>query len=140
MSNSDGRRCDSERRCQGFTLIEVLVVMTIIVVLAAISMARYENSVTRASEAVLKSDLFQMREALDQYYADKNKYPTSLDMLVEDKYLRSIPKDPFTQSIDTWQTVLSEPDPGNPAAEVGIFDVKSGSDRKAIDGSSYAEW
>src|SRR5215208_6518595 len=87
----------------GFTLIEILVVMTIIVILSAAGFALYTNSVTRASEAVLKTDLTQMREALDQYYADKNKYPASLDVLVEEKYVRAIPVDPFTKSADTWQ-------------------------------------
>ena len=131
---------DSTKRSAGFTLIEVLVVMTIIVVLASISLALYTNSVTRANESVLKVDLFQMREALDQYYADKNKYPSSLEVLVEEKYVRAIPQDPFTKSTDTWQTILSEPDPGNPSAEIGIFDVKSGSDRTAMDGTRYSDW
>jgi general secretion pathway protein G len=140
MSRHSIRRRDNARSCRGFTLIEVLIVMTIIVVLAGISLALYTNSVTRASEAVLKTDLFQMREALDQYYADKNKYPTTLDVLVEEKYIRGIPEDPFTKSAETWQTVLSEPDAANPSAETGIFDVKSGSDRTAIDGTRYADW
>jgi general secretion pathway protein G len=135
-----GGHRDHAKRSAGFTLIEVLVVMTIIVVLAGISLALYTNSVTRANESVLKVDLFQMREALDQYYADKNKYPPSLEVLVEEKYVRAIPQDPFTKSTDTWQTILSEPDPGNPAAEIGIFDVKSGSDRTAMDGTRYSDW
>ena len=130
----------SGRSRDGFTLIELLIVMTILVVLAGISLALYQNSVTRANEAALKTDLFQMREALDQYYADKNKYPASLSVLVEDKYLRAIPVDPFTRSADTWQEVLSEPEPGNPLAEQGVQDVKSGSDRDSMDGSKYSEW
>jgi general secretion pathway protein G len=131
---------DRAKRSAGFTLIELLVVMSIIVVLAGISLGLYTNSVTRANESVLKVDLFQMREALDQYYADKNKYPPSLEVLVEEKYVRAIPEDPFTKSPDTWQTILSEPDPGNPSAEIGIFDVKSGSDRTAMDGTRYSDW
>jgi general secretion pathway protein G len=131
---------DRAKRSAGFTLIELLVVMSIIVVLAGISLGIYTNSVTRANESVLKVDLFQMREALDQYYADKNKYPPSLEVLVEEKYVRAIPQDPFTKSTDSWQTILSEPDPGNPSAEIGIFDVKSGSDRTALDGTRYSDW
>jgi len=124
----------------GFTLIELMVVMSLIVVLASIGLTLYANSVTRAKEAVLKEDLFRMRDAIDQFYADKNRYPGSLDELVSEKYLRAIPVDPFTNSIDTWQTVLSEPEPGNAAATPGIFDVKSGAEQNAIDGTSYAEW
>ena len=125
---------------RGFTLIELMVVMAIIVILAGIGTAVYTNSVTRSKEAVLKSDLFRMRDAIDQYYADKNKYPASLQALVDEKYLRGVPVDPFTNSTDTWQTVNAEPDPANPAGEIGIFDVKSGAEGTAIDGTSYAEW
>jgi general secretion pathway protein G len=124
----------------GFTLIEVMVVMALIVVLASIGLAMYTNSQTRAREAVLKTDLVRMREAIDQYYADKNRYPPSLDALVTEKYLRAIPEDPFTNSTDTWQTVMSEGDPANVTAEPGVFDVKSGSDRVALDGTMYADW
>ena len=128
------------RTIGGFTLIEVMVVMALIVVLASIGLAMYTNSQTRAREAVLKTDLVRMREAIDQYYADKNRYPPSLDTLVTDKYLRGIPEDPFTQATDTWQTVMAEGDAANPTAEPGIFDVKSGSDRAALDGTMYADW
>jgi general secretion pathway protein G len=128
------------RTQRGFTLIELLIVMLILVILAGVSLATYGNSVTRANEAALKTDLFQMREALDQYYADKNKYPATLSVLVEEKYLRAIPDDPFTQSADTWQEILSEPEPGNPLAEQGVQDVKSGSDRTSLDGTRYSEW
>src|SRR5262245_11938343 len=107
----------------GFTLIEVLVVMTILVILAGTGLALYATSVTRAKEAALKEDLVRMRDAIDQHYADKGTYPGSLDVLVDARYLRSIPIDPFTRSTDTWQTVLSEPEAGNPSAEIGVFDV-----------------
>ena len=86
----------------GFTLIELMVVMAIIVVLASIGLAVYGNSVTRAKEATLHEDLFRMRDAIDQYYADKNKYPPSLEALVDEKYLRAIPIDPITNSSSTW--------------------------------------
>jgi general secretion pathway protein G len=124
----------------GFTLIELLIVMMIIVILAGTGLALYSNSIRKAHEAALKQDLFLMREALDQYYADKNKYPASLEALVDEKYLRNVPKDPFTNSTDSWQIELSEPEPGNPLAEPGVFNVKSGSEETAIDGSPYAEW
>jgi general secretion pathway protein G len=128
------------KRSNGFTLIELLVVMMIIVILAGTGLALYANSVRKAHEAALKQDLFLMREALDQYYADKNKYPASLEALVDEKYLRGVPKDPFTNSTDSWQIELSEPEPGNPLAEPGVFNVKSGSEETGIDGSLYSEW
>lgn len=128
------------RRDAGFTLIELMVVMALIVTLAAIGLAVYANSITRAKEATLKEDLFRLRDSIDQYYADKGKYPPSLDALVEGKYMRSVPVDPFTNSAETWQTTPAEPDPSNPSAEPGIYDVKSGSDGTALDGTRYADW
>jgi general secretion pathway protein G len=121
-------------------MIELAIVMSIIVILAAMGMAQYRNAHIRAEEAVLKEDLFQLRDAIDQYYADKNKYPTALEELVTDGYVRKIPQDPFTKSADTWQTVPAEPDPNNPTAEPGVYDVKSGSDATALDGSKYSDW
>ena len=128
------------RSARGFTLIELMVVMAIIVILAGIGTAMYSNSLTRSKEAVLKEDLFRMRDAIDQYYADKNKYPASLDALVTEKYLRAVPVDPFTNSAETWQTVMAEPDPSNPGGDIGIFDVKSGAEQMAMDGTRYADW
>jgi len=127
-------------RLDGFTLIELLIVMVLLVLLAGVSLTVYGTSVQRGKEAALKEDLFQMRKAIDEYYADKGKYPTDLQMLVTDKYLRNIPPDPFTNSADTWQQIPSEPDPANPAAEPGISDVKSGSDQSGLNGKPYSEW
>jgi general secretion pathway protein G len=125
---------------RGFTLIELLVVAAILIVLAGIGLAQYRNSVVRAREAVLKEDLFRMRDAIDQYYADKMQYPGTLDALVSDGYLRKLPDDPFTMSSSTWQTVPSEPDPNNPTASPGVYDVKSGSEATALDSTKYADW
>jgi general secretion pathway protein G len=125
---------------QGFTLIELLVVLTMIVVLASMGLAQYRNSVVHSREAVLKEDLFRMREAIDQYYADKGQWPSTLDALVSDGYLRKLPEDPFTKNSTSWQAVPAEPDPNNPTAEPGVYDVKSGSDGTALDGTKYAEW
>ena len=127
-------------RVRGFTLIEVLVVLTLIVVLASMGMTQYRNSVTRAEEAVLKENLFRMNDAIDQYYADKNKWPSDLAELSSAGYIREIPIDPLTKSKDTWTTTQAEPDPNNPASQVGIYSVKSGSDRTALDGTRYADW
>jgi|SRR5262252_4250057 len=128
------------RETRGFTLIELLVVLTLIVILSTLGMTQYRSSVIHAREATLKEDLFRMRDAIDQYYADKNQYPGTLDALVSDGYMRKIPDDPFTRNNTSWQTVPAEPDPANPTAEPGVYDVKSGSEATALDGSKYAEW
>jgi general secretion pathway protein G len=128
------------RRPSGFTIIELLVVLALISILATMGMAQYRQSVMHAREAVLKTDLFDLRDAIDQYYADKGQYPATLDALVTDGYIRRIPIDPITNAADTWQTVTSDPDPANPTAPVGIQDVKSGSDQTALDGTLYANW
>ena len=130
----------SRRSERGFTLIELMVVMTIIVTLATIGMVQYRQSVLMARESVLKDDLFKLRDAIDQYYADKTQYPATLDDLVTAGYLRSLPKDPITNSTDSWQSVPAEPDPNNPSVAAGIYDVKSGSDQTAMDGSRYNDW
>jgi general secretion pathway protein G len=129
-----------QKGARGFTLIEVLIVVTLVVVLASIGMPTYQNSVRRSKEAVLREDLFRMRDAIDQYYADKNKYPQSLADLVSEGYLREVPKDPMTDSADTWTIEPAEPDPANPVAEPGVYNVKSGSDLTAMDGTRYADW
>jgi general secretion pathway protein G len=125
---------------RGFTLIELLVVLSLISLLAAMGLVQYRNSVRHTQESVLRTDLFRMRDAIDQYYADKAKYPAGLDALVSDGYMRKIPVDPITQSTDSWQTVPAEPDPGNPTAEPGIYDVKSGAQGTALDGTNYSDW
>ena len=125
---------------RGFTMVELLVVVSIIVILATMGMTQYRTSVIYSRESVLKEDLFRLRDAIDQYYADKGQYPSTLDALVSDGYVRKIPEDPFTESESTWQSVPAEPDPNNPVAEPGVYDVKSGSDATALDGTRYAEW
>jgi general secretion pathway protein G len=124
----------------GFTLIELLIVVSMITILAGMSIAQYKHGATLAQEAALKEDLFRMRDAIDQYYADKGQYPSDITALVSDGYLRQVPKDPFTRSTDSWQTIPAEPDPSNPAAQPGIYDVKSGSDMTAEDGTKYSDW
>jgi general secretion pathway protein G len=130
----------SSKNSRGFTIIELLVVMTVIVVLAAVGMTQYRNSVRRAEEAVLKENLFRMRDAMDQFYADKNKWPSDLSELVSEGYMREVPVDPITDSKDTWRTETAEPDANNPASSVGIDNVFSGSEETALDGTKYSEW
>ena len=124
----------------GFTLVELLIVLALISILAAMAIVNHRNGVRHTQESVLKVDLFRMRDAIDQYYADKNKYPSSLESLVSDGYLRKVPEDPITKSVDTWQTVPAEPDPSNPSAEPGIYDVKSGAQGAGLDGKNYADY
>jgi general secretion pathway protein G len=120
-------------------MIELMVVMSLIVVFASLALVQYRYSVIRAREAVLKEDLFRLRDAIDQYRADRNRYPPRLDDLVTDGYLRQIPVDPTTDSAATWQAVPAEPQPGD-EFEPGVYDVKSGSEGIAMDGSRYADW
>jgi len=123
----------------GWTLVEMLIVITLVVTMASLATISYGTAITRSREAVLKEDLFRLRDAIDQYFADRSEYPASLGMLVSEQYLRSVPEDPFTASNTTWQTIMAEFDPSNPLAQ-GIYDVRSGAEGLAIDGSSYAEW
>ncbi len=124
----------------GFTLIELLIVMTIIGILAAIAVPSYQRSLIKAREAVLLEDLYQIRRAIDAHFADRISYPDSLENLVENKYLRGIPRDPFTDSSDSWTTVPPEPSPDGELAEGGVFDVRSGSDLVGLNGVPYNEW
>jgi general secretion pathway protein G len=124
---------------RGFTIIELLVVLSIIVILSTMGMAQYRTSVIRSREAVLKEDLFRMNDAIDQYYADRGQYPPTIDALVSEGYMRKVPIDPLTNQAD-WQTVPSEPDPNNPTAAPGIYTVKSASDATALDGTKYSDW
>ncbi len=123
----------------GWTIIEMMVVISLMTVLAGIATIGYTTAMTRSREAVLKEDLFRMRDAIDQYYADRTEYPGSLDMLVSEGYIRAVPEDPFTESNATWQTIMADYDPSNPLSQ-GIYDVRSGAEGLAIDGSPYAEW
>jgi general secretion pathway protein G len=117
-----------------------MVVMSIIIVLSTVGVVQYRHSVVLAREAVLRDDLAKMREAIDQYYADKNQYPPTLEDLVSSGYLRAMPKDPISNSTDTWQEIPSEPDPSNPTAGPGVYDVKSGAEGTAMDGTNYSDW
>ena len=123
------------KRAGGFTLIELLVVLAIIATLLTIAVPRYYSSLDKSKEAVLKENLYQLRDAIGKYYADRGKYPESLQALATDKYLRSVPLDPVTESATTWIVVAPE-DP----QKGGVFDVKSGAAGKAIDGTEFATW
>ncbi|HXM83092.1 MAG TPA: prepilin-type N-terminal cleavage/methylation domain-containing protein [Burkholderiales bacterium] len=120
---------------RGFTLIELLVVLSIVAMLLTLALPRYFSSIDKSKEAVLKENLNQMRDAISRYYADKGKYPESLETLAADKYLRKVPLDPITESTATWLIVLPE-DP----QKGGVYDVKSGATGKSKDGVEFSQW
>ena len=127
-------------RNKGFTIIELMVVLTIIGILSSVGISLHRKAIIKAKEAVLKENLFQFREALEQYYADKSQYPPDLETLVDDGYMRRIPIDPITRSVDTWEVIYEEPLDDSPDYEVGVYDVRSGSGDQALDGTYYNEW
>jgi general secretion pathway protein G len=125
---------------QGFTLLELMIVMVVIGLLAAIAIPAYTTNIKHAREAVLKEDLHIMRQAIDSYTVDKQKAPQSLDDLVQSGYIKVMPIDPFTHRSDTWMTVQSDTLSSLDQTESGIDDVHSGSQETAIDGTAYNTW
>ncbi len=127
---------------RGFTLIELLVVMALIGIVASIALPQFKGTTLRARETVLKENLYQMRRVIDQFYVDKKRYPKSLQELVDEGYLRTIPEDPITRSKDTWVLIREEPKENEYLLEEerGIIDVKSGSDKVSSEGTPYSSW
>lgn len=125
---------------RGFTLIELMIVMAIIVILIAVAVPFYQKSITRAKETVLRNNLFAMRSAIDEYTYDKQKAPAALQDLVTEGYLRDVPKDPIMGNSDSWKIIMEDAGQAVNSTEPGIFDVRSGSDKKSLDGSNYADW
>ncbi len=146
MRQAKGERRRAKGASRGFTLLELLVVMSIIGILAAVAVPALRDSPQRAREAALREDLFSFRSVIDQYHGDKGSYPADLQTLVTDGYIRKIPFDPMTKSAETWtltyeevstdQSTSSADQPQQP----GIIDVHSGSTGKALDGTLYKDW
>lgn len=130
----------SRRAEQGFTLLELMIVMVVIGLLAAIAIPSYTNNIRNAKEAVLKEDLHTMRTAIDSYTVDKQKAPQSLDDLVQAGYLKTMPNDPFTHRNDTWTPVQDDAMSTVDETQSGIDDVHSGAQLTGSDGTSYSTW
>ncbi|TLS17589.1 MAG: prepilin-type N-terminal cleavage/methylation domain-containing protein [Betaproteobacteria bacterium] len=125
----------SIRRFEGFTLIELLVTLSIIALLLSIAVPRYIGNVSRAEEAVLRENLYVIRDSIHKFYSDQGRYPVQLDDLVKYKYLRAVPSDPVTGSGETWVTIPPVND-----SKGGIYDIRSGAKGIARDGSAFGEW
>lgn len=124
----------------GFTLIELMVVISIIVILMSVAIPRYQASILRARETVLRDDLYSLRTVIDQYTLDKQKAPQSLQEIVDAGYLKSIPMDPFTNSRETWVPVTDDSIMSPDQSQPGIIDVHSGSELKSSEGTAYSSW
>ena len=127
------------KRLRGFTFVELMVVITIIVILVSMAIPIYNRSIIRAKESVLANNLYTLRTVIDQYAYDKGKAPQNLQDLVTEGYLQKFPVDPMTGSNQTWRTVMEEASQSVSQSEPGIFDVKSGSDKMGLDGTAYSE-
>ena len=132
-------RSGSDRR-RGFTFVELMVVVTIIVILVTMAIPIYNRSIIRAKESVLRSNLSTMRSVIDNYTYDKQKAPQNLSDLVSEGYLRQVPVDPMTNSADTWKLIMEDASNTVNQSEPGIFDVRSGSDKTSLEGSPYSDW
>ncbi|MEZ5355522.1 MAG: type II secretion system protein [Bryobacteraceae bacterium] len=124
----------------GFTLVEIIIVLTIVSILMSIAVPLYQKAILRTRESVLKNNLFTLRTVIDEYTYDKQKGPQSLQDLVSEGYLRQIPEDPITGSNQTWKTIMEDALTSVNQTEPGIFDVRSGSDKTSLEGTPYAEW
>ena len=127
-------------RQRGFTLIELMVVISIIVILMSVAIPRYQASILRARETVLRDDLYTLRSVIDEYTLDKQKAPQSLQDVVDAGYLKQLPKDPFTSSRDTWVPVTDDSIMSPDQSQPGIVDVHSGSDQNSSEGTAYSTW
>lgn len=127
-------------RQRGFTLIELMVVISIMVILMSVAIPRYQSSILRARETVLRDDLYTLRSVIDQYTLDKQKAPQSLQDLVDSGYLKTLPLDPFTNSRESWVPVTDDSIMSPDQSQPGIVDVHSGSDQKSSEGTAYSAW
>jgi general secretion pathway protein G len=130
----------SLRRRSGFSLIELMIVMAIVVILISMAIPQYQKSLVRAKESVLKNNLFTMRMMIDEYSYDKQKAPQSLEDLVREGYLREVPRDPIAGNNSSWRVIMEDATQATSSTEPGIFDVRSGSDKTSLEGTPYSDW
>lgn len=128
------------RRAAGFTMVELMIVISIILILISVAAPIYRTAVIRAKEAVLRDQLFTMRQLIDEYTLDKQQAPQSLEDLVSEGYLREIPRDPLTGSNTTWKVDMEEALKSADQTQPGIIDVHSGSDKTSLEGTPYSSW
>jgi general secretion pathway protein G len=133
-------RIQSGSKRGGFTIVEMIIVMTIISIIVSIAIPIYQKSLIRARESVLKNNLYTLRTVIDEYTYDKQKAPQDLRDLVEAGYLRTIPVDPMTGRADTWRVEMEDATGSVNQTEPGIYNVRSGSDQKSLEGTPYSEW
>lgn len=131
---------NGSRRRFGYTLVEIVIVLTIISILVSIAVPLYQKALLRTKESVLRNNLFTLRTVIDEYTYDKQKAPQNLDDLVREGYLRQVPEDPITNSNQTWKIIMEDALTSVNQTEPGIFDVRSGSDKTSLEGTPYAEW
>lgn len=124
----------------GYTIIEIMIVMTIISILVSVAVPLYQKSILRTKESVLRNNLFTLRTVIDEYTFDKQKAPQTLEDLVREGYLREVPVDPMTGSNQTWRLIMEDALASVSQTEPGIFDVRSGSEKISLEGTPYAEW
>ena len=140
MQNGNQKLRRITRRELGFTLVELMVVMGIITVIISIAVPMYQKSILRGKESVLRSNLFTMRNVIDEYTYDKQKGPQTLEDLVKEGYLRRVPMDPITGQDNSWKIIMEDSGGSASATEPGIFDVRSGSEKQSLEGTPYSEW
>ena len=131
---------DVRGRRRGYTLIELMIVMAIISIMVSIAVPLYQKSLLRTKESLLKNNLFTLRTVIDEYTFDKQKAPRALQDLVNEGYLRAVPIDPITGSDQSWKIIMEDAVSSVNQTDPGIFDVRSGSDQKSLEGTPYSEW
>ena len=135
-----GHSTQTGRSRNGFTMIELMVVMAIVAIIVSIAVPMYQKSIVRSKESVLRNNLFTLRTVIDEYTYDKQKAPQTLQDLVSEGYLRTVPIDSMTNSDSTWRTIMEDATSATSQNEPGIWDVRSGSDQKSLEGTPYSEW
>ncbi len=125
---------------RGFTMVELMIVMTVISIMVSIAVPFYQKSILKSKESVLRNNLFTLRTVIDEYTYDKGKAPQSLEDLVSESYLRAVPLDPMTGNDSSWKIIMEESTTSASQSEPGIFDVRSGSEKTSLEGTVYADW